>query len=81
VFVVEREGRFVPRPVKLGARLEDRVEVREGLREGESIVASAVFLIDSESRLRASGGGTGHAHGAPAPPADKPAPSSPHAGH
>ena len=64
VFVVEREGRFVPRAVKLGARLEDRVEVREGLSEGESIVASGVFLIDSESRLRASGGGTGHAHGA-----------------
>lgn len=64
VFVLEREGRFVPRAVKLGARLEDRVEVREGLSEGESIVASGVFLIDSESRLRASGGGTGHAHGA-----------------
>ncbi len=63
VFVVERDGRFVPRLIKLGARLEDRVEVREGLTEGESIVASGVFLIDSESRLRASGGGTGHAHG------------------
>lgn len=66
VFVVEREGRFVPRIVQLGARLEDRIEVSAGLREGESIVASGVFLIDSESRLRASGGGTGHAHGAQA---------------
>ena len=84
VFVVEQEGRFAPRPIKLGARLEDRVEVREGLSEGESIVASGVFLIDSESRLRASGGGTGHAHGArqedkssaPSSP-----PSSRHEGH
>ncbi len=65
VFVVEREGRFAPRSVKLGARLDDRVEVREGLSEGDSIVASGVFLIDSESRLRASGGGTGHVHGTP----------------
>lgn len=63
VFVVAGERRFVPRPVKLGTRFDDRIEVREGLREGESIVASGVFLIDSESRLRASGGGTGHAHG------------------
>lgn len=63
VFVVASETRFVPRPVKLGTRFDDRIEVREGLDEGESIVASGVFLIDSESRLRASGGGTGHAHG------------------
>lgn len=65
VFLVEGEGRFVPKAVKLGARFEDRVEVLEGLHEGDSIVASGVFLIDSESRLRASGGGTGHAHGVP----------------
>ena len=65
VFVVEGEGRFVPRTVKLGTRLDDRVEVLGGLSEGESVVASGVFLIDSESRLRASGG-TGHAHSAAA---------------
>lgn len=63
VFVVAAEGRFIPRPVKLGVRLGERVEVRDGLAEGESIVASGVFLIDSESRLRASSAGTGHAHG------------------
>jgi len=63
VFVVAGERRFVPRTVKLGTRFDQRVEVREGLSEGDSIVASGVFLIDSESRLRASGGGTGHAHG------------------
>ena len=82
VFVVEGDGTFVPRLVTLGARLDDRVEVREGLAEGESIVASGVFLIDSESRLRASGGGTGHAHGAPSPVrSDTPPPSSGHQGH
>jgi membrane fusion protein, copper/silver efflux system len=63
VFVVSGEQRFVPRQVKLGTRLDDRIEIRDGLTEGEFVVASGVFLIDSESRLRASGGGTGHAHG------------------
>jgi Cu(I)/Ag(I) efflux system membrane fusion protein len=73
VFVVEGEHRFVPRKVVLGIRLEDRVEIREGLREGETVAASGVFLLDSESRLRASGQ-TGHAHGG-----DKEAPE--HQGH
>jgi biotin carboxyl carrier protein len=65
VFVATGD-RFEPRAVTLGARLADRVEVREGLRAGEQIVASGVFLLDSESRLRATGGGTGHTHGTPA---------------
>jgi len=63
--------------------LADRVEVRTGLKEGELIVAAGVFLLDSESRLRATGGAGGHSgHGAaatqktPAPPAP-----GPHAGH
>ncbi|TAK25691.1 MAG: efflux RND transporter periplasmic adaptor subunit [Myxococcaceae bacterium] len=65
VFVVEGDGRFSPRAVTLGARVGERTEVREGLTEGESVVASGVFLIDSESRLRATsgtsaGGQSGH---------------------
>lgn len=75
VFVVEAEGRFVPRAVKLGTRLDDRVEVLDGLSEGESIVASGVFLIDSESRLRASGG-TGHVHGGSAKETQAPQPAT-----
>jgi hypothetical protein len=65
VFVATAD-RFEPRAVTLGARLADRVEVRDGLRTGEQIVTSGVFLLDSESRLRAVGGGTGHDHGTPA---------------
>jgi membrane fusion protein, copper/silver efflux system len=72
VFVATGE-QFEPRLVTLGVRLADRVEVRQGLVAGEQIVASGVFLLDSESRLRATGGGTGHGHGAPA--------SDPHAPH
>jgi multidrug efflux pump subunit AcrA (membrane-fusion protein) len=56
--------RFEPRPVTVGTQLADRVEIREGLREGEHIVAAGVFLLDSESRLRATGGAGSHDHGA-----------------
>jgi Cu(I)/Ag(I) efflux system membrane fusion protein len=74
---------FEPRPVTIGAQLADRVEIREGLREGEQIVAAGVFLLDSESRLRATGGAAGHQHGTPAggqqPRSESKA--DPHAGH
>lgn len=61
VFIATDGGRYEPRKVTLGVRLPDRVEVLQGLAEGEEVVASGVFLLDSESRLRASGGaGTGH---------------------
>lgn len=63
VFVVEGDGRFSPRAVTLGARVGERTEVREGLMEGESVVASGVFLIDSESRLRATSGTSGTSGG------------------
>lgn len=61
VFVALGPGHFEPRTVRLGVRLPDRVEIRSGLAEGDTIVASGAFLIDSESRLQASGGaGVGH---------------------
>jgi multidrug efflux pump subunit AcrA (membrane-fusion protein) len=75
-------NRFEPRPVTVGAQLADRVEIRDGLKEGERIVAAGVFLLDSESRLRAAGG-TGHQHGTPS--GEEPSPSQPstdpHVGH
>jgi Cu(I)/Ag(I) efflux system membrane fusion protein len=82
VFVATGD-RFEPRVVTLGVQLADRVEVRSGIEEGERIVASGVFLLDSESRLRATGGTGGHNHGAPTAPQEKPsaAPPDPHAGH
>jgi membrane fusion protein, copper/silver efflux system len=86
VFVAAGD-RFEPRPVTLGVQLAERVEIRSGLREAEQIVAAGVFLLDSESRLRATGGSGGHSHGAPAVPDDAPAtgtsaaPPNPHAGH
>jgi Cu(I)/Ag(I) efflux system membrane fusion protein len=74
--------RFEPRVVTLGTQLADRVEVREGLVEGERIVAAGVFLLDSESRLRATGGTGAHNHGTPSagPPPAQPS-VDPHDGH
>ena len=74
---------FEPRPVTVGTQLADRVEILEGLQEGEQIVAAGVFLLDSESRLRATGGAGGHQHGSPAAgeQVPSPPPTDPHAGH
>lgn len=47
-------GRFVPRDVVLGAAGDRWVEVRSGLADGDEVVTSAQFLIDSESNLRAA---------------------------
>ncbi|HEX7344540.1 MAG TPA: efflux RND transporter periplasmic adaptor subunit [bacterium] len=54
VFVALGDGKFQPRAVKLGVKSDDRVEVLEGLSEGESVVTRANFLVDSESSLRAA---------------------------
>lgn len=52
VFVVRAPGKFEPRIVKLGITSEGKTEILEGVQEGEQVVTSAQFLIDSESKLR-----------------------------
>ena len=52
VFVVRAPGKFEPRVVKLGITSEGQTQVLEGIKEGEEVVTSAQFLIDSESKLR-----------------------------
>lgn len=64
VLVQRGEGRFEPRPVKLGMRTDGYIEVLEGIEAGEEVVVSANFLIDAESNLKAALGSFGHAHGA-----------------
>jgi Cu(I)/Ag(I) efflux system membrane fusion protein len=54
VFVEAGEGIFEPRAVETGWRAGGRVEVVRGLEAGERIVLSGVFLVDSESQLRAA---------------------------
>jgi RND family efflux transporter MFP subunit len=51
VFVARGDGGLVPRTVRLGRRGDHRVEVLEGLREGERVATSAQFLLDSEANL------------------------------
>jgi Cu(I)/Ag(I) efflux system membrane fusion protein len=52
VFLDHGQGKLEPRFVKLGDRLGDSYEVLDGLSEGDHVVTSANFLIDSESRLQ-----------------------------
>jgi Cu(I)/Ag(I) efflux system membrane fusion protein len=54
VLVAKGEGRFEPRPVKLGVRGDGYVEVLEGVSKGEEVVTAATFLIDAESNLKAA---------------------------
>jgi Cu(I)/Ag(I) efflux system membrane fusion protein/cobalt-zinc-cadmium efflux system membrane fusion protein len=68
VFVDLGEGRFEPRQVQTGLRDDDgTVQILAGLAEGESVVVSAQFMLDSESRLREA--------------LDKMTAPAPHAGH
>ncbi len=52
VIVRNASGAFEPRDVSLGADLGDDLEVTRGLNDGDQVVASGQFLIDSEARLR-----------------------------
>jgi len=54
VFVALGDGRFQPREVQLGEADPQWAEVTGGLEAGEGVVVRANFLVDSESRLRAS---------------------------
>jgi Cu(I)/Ag(I) efflux system membrane fusion protein len=54
VILDKGEGRFEPRPVKLGRRGAGYVEIREGVTDGEAVVTAANFLIDAESNLKAA---------------------------
>jgi membrane fusion protein, copper/silver efflux system len=69
VLVRRGEGLFEPREVRLGMRGDGYVEVIDGIKEGEEVVVSANFLIDSESNLKAAVGGFGNSApgGPPAP--------------
>jgi RND family efflux transporter MFP subunit len=70
-FVDHGGGTLEPRELKIGTRLADAYEVLDGLAEGDRVVTSGNFLIDSESKLKAalaevgsgtSGTAAGHSH-------------------
>ncbi len=54
VFVNRGDGRFLPREVHVGARGDSLIEIVAGLKPGDEVVASATYLLDSESNLAAA---------------------------
>ncbi len=53
VVIVQKDaGAFEPRDVSVGGEFGDDIEIVKGLNEGERVVASGQFLIDSEANLR-----------------------------
>jgi len=51
VMLARPEGRYQPAEVRVGREAGGQTEILAGLREGERIVASGQFLIDSEASL------------------------------
>jgi Cu(I)/Ag(I) efflux system membrane fusion protein len=54
-----KDGMLEPRNVTIGESTEERTRIISGVSEGETVVASATFLVDAESNLRTSLGGMG----------------------
>lgn len=54
VVVTNNQGNFFSKEVRLGYKTEGYYEVLEGLQEGDIVVTSGNFLIDSESRLQSA---------------------------
>ena len=61
VYVSRENGMLESRDIKTGLKVDGYYEVLEGLDEGDIVVTSGNFLIDSESRLKsAAAGEAGH---------------------
>jgi Cu(I)/Ag(I) efflux system membrane fusion protein/cobalt-zinc-cadmium efflux system membrane fusion protein len=56
-FVDHGGGSLEPRVIEAGQQLDDSIVVLKGLKEGERVVSSANFLVDSEAQLQAAFGG------------------------
>lgn len=56
LFINRGEGNIEPREVELGPAVGDQFVIRKGVKQGEQIVVSANFLIDSEAQLQAAAG-------------------------
>lgn len=65
VMVAETDGRFTPVEVTLGREVGNQTVIASGLNEGQQIVASGQFLIDSEASLKGIEARAGHAGAQP----------------
>jgi Cu(I)/Ag(I) efflux system membrane fusion protein len=52
VYIDKGDGYFEPREVKTGVKVEGMLEVLGGLKPGDKVASSAIFLIDSEAQLK-----------------------------
>ena len=59
VFVRLANGLLEPRTVTLGASTDERIQILHGVAVGDTVVASATFLLDAESNLGTALGGMG----------------------
>lgn len=91
VWIETSAGMFEPRDVKVGERVEDKVQILTGIKLGDKVAVSGGYLIDSESQLK-GGGGVDHSQhigGAkpeakgqlPVPAAGSSKPQGEHEGH
>ena len=71
VFVRGADGTLLPREVETGESTDHRVEIRRGVAAGETVVASATFLVDAESNLRSAAGGMANMPGMDVSPPPK----------
>jgi membrane fusion protein, copper/silver efflux system len=62
VWVQKDDDIFEPRFVKIGERSNEYVQILDGINEGETIVTSGGYLIDSESQLEAATGSKSSEH-------------------
>lgn len=62
-FVDGEDEHLQPRELKVGFKTDDEYEVLSGVKAGEKVVSRALFLVDSESQLKAAIAGMGEAGG------------------
>lgn len=62
-FVDGEDEHLEPRELKVGFKTDDYYEVLDGVKEGEKVVTRALFLVDSESQLKAAIAGMSEAGG------------------
>lgn len=54
VIVALGDGKFTPMPIRVGVETDDHIEVISGLQEGDNVVVSSQFMIDSEASIKAA---------------------------
>lgn len=58
VWMESSPGMFEPRDVQVGQQTDDKIQILSGLKPGDKVAVSGGYLIDSESQLKGSGGGS-----------------------